>query len=222
LDGSYAHDSTAIAAVTFDTAAQRVRLVAHRIFVPAKDEPLDFGVEAALVEMRRHFAVQQILFDPFQMVALSQRMTTLGLPMESFSQTPANLEAASNNLAELIRHQNLALYPDPEIRLAMSRTVAVETPRGLRISKSKASHRIDIIAALSFAALAAVREGQFRHEIAYTPVPGITMSSVWDGRPNDPRADHDDYRAVRRMVAAHQDRQAERARRRWGRNWGGF
>ena len=161
LDGSYAHDSTAIAAVTFDLASKRVVLLGHKIFVPREGQPLDFEiVEEALLDLKRKFAVRQVLFDPFQLVALSQRMATLGLPMESFPQTAGNLEAASSNLADLIRHRNFSAYRDPEIRLALSRTVAVETPRGVRISKQKASHRVDIIAALSFAALAAVREGQ--------------------------------------------------------------
>jgi len=88
-------------------------------------------------------------------------MVTLGLPMEPFTQTSSNLEAAATNLAELIRHHNLVAYADPEIRLALSRTVAVETPRGVRISRSKASHRIDVVAALSFACFGAAREGQY-------------------------------------------------------------
>jgi hypothetical protein len=50
----------------------------------------------------------------------------------------------------------------------MSRTVAVETTRGVKISKTKASHRIDIIAALSFAALAAVTQGRQATKIEWT------------------------------------------------------
>jgi phage terminase large subunit-like protein len=161
LDGSYQHDSTAVATVAFDPKQQKVQLVTHKIFTPRAGAPVDFAaVEAELLRLRRDFAVQTIFFDPYQLVALSQRMVALGLPMESFSQTSSNLEAAATNLGELIRHSNLSMYADPEIRLAMSRTVAVETPRGVRISKTKASHRIDIVAALSFAAFAAVRGGQ--------------------------------------------------------------
>jgi hypothetical protein len=165
LDGSYAHDSTAIAPVTFDTAAQKVRLVAHRIFIPGKDEPLDFGVvEEALLEMRRRFAVRQV---------------------------------------------------NPQIRLAMSRTVAVETPRGVRISKSKASHRIDIIAALSFAALVAVREGQFRYEITYRPPPPPPRGR-WDERPAG-----DSSRLFPRgeSIAAAEDRGAVQLGRTWSNRW---
>ena len=179
LDGSYQHDSTAIAATTFDTKEQKVRLVAHKIFTPTPDQPVDFGaVEAELLDMRRRLAVQAIFYDPYQLAFLSQRMIELGLPMESFTQSSSNLEAAATNLAELIRHHSFSTYADAEIRLAMSRTVAVESPRGVRISKTKASHRIDIIAAISFAAFAAVRGGQAVQEYAFIPLPGSSTPYV--------------------------------------------
>ena len=172
LDGSFAHDSTGIAAVTFDQKLQKVRVVAHKIFTPSKNEPIDFAIiEAELLSLRSRFALRQVMFDPFQLVALSQRMTMLGLPMEPFNQTSSNLEAAATNLAELIKHHNLVAYADTDIRMALSRTVVVETPRGVRISKSKVSHRIDVIAALSFAAFAAIREGQASTKIEFLWAP---------------------------------------------------
>ena len=42
VDASVKHDSTAIVAVTFDTKTNKVRLVAHRVFQPSPDQPLDF------------------------------------------------------------------------------------------------------------------------------------------------------------------------------------
>jgi phage terminase large subunit-like protein len=62
-------------------------------------------------------------------------------------------------LFELITGDNLAVYPDAGMRLAISRAVAVETPRGWRIAKEKQSHKIDVVVALAMAAHAAV-EGQ--------------------------------------------------------------
>ena len=50
-------------------------------------------------------------------------------------------------------HGNLRTYPDDEMRLAVSRAVAVETSRGWKISKEKASHSIDVVVALAMAAL---------------------------------------------------------------------
>jgi phage terminase large subunit-like protein len=41
--------------------------------------------------------------------------------------------------------------------LAVSRAVSVETQRGWRISKDKQSHKIDVVVALSMAALGAIK-----------------------------------------------------------------
>jgi hypothetical protein len=71
-----------------------------------------------------------------------------------------NLTEASSNLYELIKGRNLAVYRDDAIRLAVSRAVALETPRGWRIAKEKASHKIDVVVALAQAALGAVCGGQ--------------------------------------------------------------
>ena len=63
----------------------------------------------------------------------------------------------AQNLFELIRGQNLLVYPDPDIRLAISHAVASETSRGWRISKQMQSHKIDVVIALAMAAHAAVQ-----------------------------------------------------------------
>jgi hypothetical protein len=59
---------------------------------------------------------------------------------------------------ELIKGRNLVVYPDAEMRLAVQRSVAIETSRGWRLAKEKASHKIDVVVALSLAALGAVTE----------------------------------------------------------------
>ena len=70
-----------------------------------------------------------------------------------------NLTEASQNLYDLIKGRKLAVYPDADIRLAISRAVPVESARGWRIAKDKQSHKIDVVVALAMAALAAVRAG---------------------------------------------------------------
>jgi phage terminase large subunit-like protein len=158
LDGSVKHDQTAIVACTFDTETKRVRLVWHRIFQPSKASPLDFEatVERGMTELRDRFRVQRVLFDPYQLQSVSQRLTKAGLPMEEYPQTSNRLEEMGTNLYELIKHRNLTVYPDKEVRLAVSRSVAVETPRGWKIAKEKTSHKIDVVVAMAMAALGAV------------------------------------------------------------------
>ena len=53
--------------------------------------------------------------------------------------------------------RHIALYPDAAMGLAISRAIIVESSRGGRFDKLKQSHKIDVVVALSMAALAAVR-----------------------------------------------------------------
>lgn len=182
VDASVKHDSTAIVAVTWDKAHEQVRLVFHRVFQPSPDAPLDFeaAIEATLRELHKRFRIRQILFDPWQMQSTAQRLTRDRLPIEEFPQSPSNLTAASQNLFEPITGGNLAVYPDAALRLAVSRAVAVETPRGWRISKTTQSHKIDTVIALGMAAHAAVAsqsESTYDTSLDWVGGPGIDEES---------------------------------------------
>jgi Phage Terminase len=162
VDASVRRDSTAIAAVAWDREDKRARLAWHQVFQPSAADPLDFeaAVEDTLLQLRRRFLVREVRYDPFQMVAVAQRLARSGLPMVEFPQTSANLTEASSNLYELFKGRNLRLYPDAGLRLAVQRSVAIETARGWRIAKEKAGHKIDVVVALAQACLGAVRGGQ--------------------------------------------------------------
>ncbi|MGH3631809.1 MAG: terminase TerL endonuclease subunit, partial [Sciscionella sp.] len=162
VDASVKRDSTAIVACAFDHQARKVRLIWHRVFQPSPDDPLDFEatVERTLLELKRRFYVREIRFDPWQMMSVAQRLRAAGLPMVEFPQSVPNLTEASTNLFELLKGRNLRVYEDDDLRLAVSRAVALETSRGWRISKEKASHKIDVVVALAQAALGAVQQGQ--------------------------------------------------------------
>jgi phage terminase large subunit-like protein len=178
VDASVKRDSTAVVAATFKDG--KVRLVWHRTFQPSPEDPLDFEatIEKTLLELRRRFWVREIRYDPYQLVAVAQRLTTAGLPMVEFPQSVPNLTESSTNLYEVIKGRNLVAYPDADIRLAVSRAVALETTRGWRIAKEKQSHKIDVIVALAMAALGAVLQGQTPTRMEYTPAP--RAPSMWD------------------------------------------
>jgi phage terminase large subunit-like protein len=161
IDASVKHDSTAVVAVTFDRASQRVRLVSHRVFQPSPDEPLDFEstIEATVLDLAKRFDVRRVLFDPYQMQSTAQRLIRADIRIEEFPQSMGNLTLASQNLYDLIEGRNLTAYPDQAMRLAVSRCVAIEGSRGWRISKEKQSHKIDVVVALGMAAWAAVSMG---------------------------------------------------------------
>ena len=80
--------------------------------------------------------------------------------MLEYPQSVPNLTVASQNLYELIKAGNLTAYPDDELTLSVRRAVAIETTRGWRIAKEKASHKIDVVVALGMAAIGAVQGGQ--------------------------------------------------------------
>lgn len=162
VDASVKRDSTAIVCSTFDQAAKKVRLVWHRTFQPSPEDPLDFEntIERTLLELKRRFWLREVRYDPYQMQASAQRLTAQGVPMLEFPQSVPNLTEASTNLYEIIKGRNLITYPDDDLRLAISRSVALETTRGWRIAKEKASHKIDVVVALAQACLGAVQQGQ--------------------------------------------------------------
>jgi phage terminase large subunit-like protein len=158
VDASVRHDQTAIAACTYDRQSKTVRLVAHRTFQPSESDPIDFEntIEATVQEFAKRYRVVEVRFDPYQMQASAQRLTARGINMVEFPQTVGGLTETSNNLYELIKGRNLVVYPDDDLRLAISRAVAVESARGWRISKAVQSHCIDLVVAISMAALGAV------------------------------------------------------------------
>jgi hypothetical protein len=71
-----------------------------------------------------------------------------------------------SNLYELIKGARITIYKDDALRLAVSRTVAKETPRGMQLTKEKTSHKIDVVIALAMAALHAVEQGAYEQKVA--------------------------------------------------------
>jgi phage terminase large subunit-like protein len=184
VDAGYKHDHTALVAVTtLDDSTQKVRLVTHRIFQPSPDQPLDFeaAIESTLQDWSKRFAIQRVLYDPWQMQATAQRLQRAGLPLKECPQTPAYLTAIGQNLFDLVMGGNIAVYHSDQIRNAVLAAVARETPRGWRLVKEKQSHKIDAVVALAMAAHAAVDRGYeepmtFNVPIVFNPQTGDTLS----------------------------------------------
>ena len=159
VDASVKRDATALVACTYDKKAKCVRLVQHKVFTPTPGDPIDFEttVEATLLDWNKRFRLRKIYFDPFQMVAVAQRLEKRHLKIEPFPQTVPNLTEATQNLFDLIQSRGVVLYPDAAMRRAVTHAVIHESSRGWRLDKLKQSHKIDLVVALSMAALAAIK-----------------------------------------------------------------
>ena len=83
-----------------------------------------------------------------------------GLPIEPFPQTLPNLTLATETLYNALTNQRLRLYEAPDLRAHVLNAASVETSRGFRLSKEKASLKIDGAVALSFAVVAAGQTGR--------------------------------------------------------------
>jgi hypothetical protein len=72
--------------------------------------------EQTLLDLRRRFYVREVRYDPYQLVAVAQRLTAAGLPMVEFPQSAPNLTESSTNLYEAVKGRNLVVYPDDDVR----------------------------------------------------------------------------------------------------------
>ena len=161
VDGAIKNDSAAVVAVYRDRSKKKIVLAKHRIWHPTSQQPLDLDqtIGEFLRDLHRNYSLSSIYYDPYQLHDLATRLRSEGIKMEEYPQSQSNLIKMGQNLFELIMQKNLILYPDTEMRLQASHTIALETQRGWRIAKEKTSHKIDAIVALAMAALAAVEKG---------------------------------------------------------------
>ena len=83
-----------------------------------------------------------------------------GLPIEPFPQTQPNLTLATETLYSALTNRRLTVYKAPDLRAHVLNAASVETSRGFRLSKEKASLKIDGAVALSFACVAAGQVGR--------------------------------------------------------------
>jgi phage terminase large subunit-like protein len=159
IDASVKHDSTALVCVRYSPTSDALVLAAHRIWVPSPSEPMDFEatIEFYLRRLENYQTrIEKILVDPFQMHRTITTLQAAGLPIEAFAQTQPNLTLATETLYNALSNRRLMLYDAPDLRQHILNAASVETARGFRLSKEKASLKIDGAVALSFACVAAL------------------------------------------------------------------
>jgi phage terminase large subunit-like protein len=156
VDAGIKHDTAAVVAVCW--YKERLSLAAHRIWRPSPTEPLDLEatVEAYLRYLHRHYRVAAVWCDPYQLHRSITTLQAVRMPIEAFPQTSSHTTQMGQTLFDLLNGRNLRLYPAADLRQQALQTVSLETPRGWRIAKEKAGHKIDAIVALAIACVAAI------------------------------------------------------------------
>jgi phage terminase large subunit-like protein len=157
VDAATKRDCAAVVCVGWDDSGL-LAVLGHRIWTPPKGGTLDLEatVERYVLDLARRFRHLHVTFDPSQMIRSGQELSRAGVRMRELPQTTTNLTQASQALFDVVKERRLRCYPTPDLRQQILNSVVVETPRGWRLAKEKASRKIDAAVALSFAVGAAV------------------------------------------------------------------
>lgn len=152
------HDSCAIVSVAVDAETGMVILAQHRIWRPSVELPIDLEetLGSYLLDLHHTFTLMRVYADPYQFHRSLTTLQKAGVRVQEYSQTVPNLTRMGQQLYDLLISRNIVLYPAVDLRQQALNTVAVESPRGWRIAKEKASARIDSIIALAMACTACV------------------------------------------------------------------
>ncbi|MDA0771299.1 MAG: hypothetical protein O2821_13945 [Chloroflexi bacterium] len=162
-------DTTAVAAVRREGEVSR--LVGHRIFKPTGNGDIDLRhtVLPYLQTLKAKYDHIRVYYDPYAMVTLAQIGREAGILMTELPQTQGRQTEFTTSLLDAIRSQSLRVYPAPDLREHIVNAVMLETARGVRLAKEKASRKIDGAVALAMAVWGARSHRELRGESrAYT------------------------------------------------------
>lgn len=156
VDVGVKFDSTAIVSVA--RSERKIILARHVIWKPTPGDEVNIEqtVEKYLTDLCRDFRVKEIFVDPSQMLGSLQRLKTKGLPVREYTQTPEHLTEMGSGLYSLFKDKNIQLYHADDLRAHVLAAVVVESARGWKIAKEKASKKIDGCVALAMACVAAL------------------------------------------------------------------
>jgi len=159
-DASVKKDRSAVVSVY--RKGNLLHLGPFRVWQPSPKEPMDLEatMEAYIKELGKNYDVFEVRYDPFQFHRSATTLNEGGIKMVEFPQTVSNMTDAGQALYDAVKHRILKLYKDDELRKEACFAVGKETPRGMRIVKEKASHKIDAIVALAMAVCGAVGQGE--------------------------------------------------------------
>ena len=163
IDAGIKRDSTALVAVAYDSARGRIGMIAHKIWIPSKDHPIDLEatVEFELQRLYNKYNVVSIACDPTFLHRTITEFKKKDIVIKEYAQAVGPMTKASQVLYDTLRNSAFEAYPDDIARKQMQMAAAVETPGGFRIVKPKTSskHFVDFAIALAIAVHTAISSG---------------------------------------------------------------
>ena len=101
--------------------------------------------------LAEHYKLREVAFDPMRFQGDALRLTNAGLPMVEFPQSPTRLTEMSEGLLAAIVERRLTHGNDQTLNRHVADAVAVQTDRGWRLSKPRATDQVDAIIAVGMA-----------------------------------------------------------------------
>jgi len=146
VDASFSGDSTAIVACSVSPAPtlhlidlwERPDNVEDRQW---RVNPLD--IEASVERFCRSHSVVEVAYDPYRMQRSAAVLLDQGLPMVEFPQSPARLVPATSAFYEAVMTGGLSHPGDPNLTRHILNASVKNDPRGVKITKSAFTKKID-------------------------------------------------------------------------------
>jgi len=198
VDIGIKHDSTGLVAVTKE--GNKIKLVNVKKFQgrPGKEVALEEQVEGHIRKLNGDFNLVEVRYDPYQFKRSAQTLEKEGIKMVEYPQTLDRLTAMSQNLYDLIRGRNLILFFHPDLIKHLENAQAKETGRGWRITKRKASKKIDLAISLAMSSQGAVELKERKQASVYTggddDYDGMDLDSWWESRYKIPEIKEEEKR----------------------------
>ncbi len=127
----------------------------HRVkvkaFVYEDDRPTEMvvRVENKIRELHRHYAVREVVYDPWRFERSAISLSDEGIFCVEFPQTNERMAPASQLAYELVRERRLLHGGDTVLTSHVLAAVAVESERGFRVKKAKTTRGRKIDAAVA-------------------------------------------------------------------------
>jgi len=163
-DASTSRDLTALVGVWRNQEDSTRDIVYCRVWKPEKSylrsgKPtidLDVTIKEEILKLWKAEHVEAVYYDPYQLHSIALELQKAGVRMVELPQTSARVEA-DQALYDAVIGTTVRHFNHPDMNEHIQNAVAVETPRGFRLDKTKTSRKIDLAVAASMAHFGALK-----------------------------------------------------------------